>query len=548
MQASKNSAAVPLWAKVAYGLLSLLIALLVYQLGSVWAGHIALILLAFIATSLLAPDARRIGRVLHVLLSSTLLLATAIYLLLTGAEQAGNVGQSPLLGFLLGDAALTILGSFLIAFLFSGLVIGAAILLAVHVSAEWILTLREVEKITLPQAYRLLRSMFLRISYPWLIVEDGDIKESKPKGLLPALGGPGRVVIKPYNAVVFERSGNTTRIEGPGLIVTERFEFAKSIVDLRKQWINFTTENVLTKDHVPLTFECGVGFRIESRVDTDARRKKTGQDVSQTFEGSGYTGVIDGDYPVYKSTLYKAVYNTTAAGWELTTRGATETQLRNIVRNYLLEDLYCLEDAKLTRDRSAIDKITDELLGKVSDITPNWGTSITSLQIKHFEVPDHVNEELTRLWAARYAGKTQVLGAEGKREAMLIDADADKRTDRVRLQAEKARITGIADAEREASEMKSESIVGEARAKASAAVIEGRGQAEARVELYRRMLSLQPSMDEETLWEILKKLQSMDELRAMARLFFVPEEKGRRRGLGALMPPSLVDDEPEDTT
>jgi regulator of protease activity HflC (stomatin/prohibitin superfamily) len=525
MQASKNSAVVPLWAKVAYGLLSLLITLLVYQLGSVWAGHIALILLAFIATWLLPPDGRRIGRVLHVLLSSTLLLATAIYLLLTGAEQAGNVGQSPLLGFLLGDAALTILGSFLIALVFSGLVIGATILLALHVSAEWILTLPEVEEITPKQAYRLLFSMLFRLSYPWLIVEEGEIKQSKPKGLLPALGGPGKVVIKPYNAVVFERSGNTTRIEGPGLIVTKRFEFAKGIFDLRKQWTNFTAENVLTKDHVPLTFVCGVGFRIESQGETDARRQKTGQDAGQTFEGSGFDGIIDGDYPVYKSSLYKAVYNTTAAGWKLVTRGATETQLRNVVRNYLLEDLYCLEDEKLTKDCSAVDRIADEVRDRVSDITPNWGTSITGFQIKHFAVPDDVSEELTRLWAARYAGKTQVLGAEGKREAMLIDADA----------------------QRQASETKSESIIQEAKAKASAAIIEGRGQAEARVELYRKMLSLQPSMDQQTLWTILKRLQSLEELRAMARLFFYTRERGHGRELDMFLPPSLADDEPEDT-
>jgi regulator of protease activity HflC (stomatin/prohibitin superfamily) len=353
----------------------------------------------------------------------------------------------------------------------------------------------------------LLRSTYLNTAYPYYVVEDGEISKSKPEGLLPRLGGPGKVVIKPYNAVVFERAGEITGIEGPGTVLTKRFEHHKAIVDLRKQWESFTAENVLTKDHVPLTFHCGVGFRVESLPDTIKRREAQ----VRTYEGSRFPNSIEGDYPVFKSTIYKAVYGTTAAGWTVTTRAAAESMLREVVRCYRLKDLYQApagaiarqgslpRDSSETEDRprakastatkdaavpgdgisadadretekngaadsdsatqdstephndatqpSPIDEIAAATRSKLNKISPGWGTTTTSFLIRTVEAPEHVGEKLSGLWAERFETERRRLQAEAAsntiRQRGAAEAHAIASIEKAKLNARNELITSL---------------------------------------------------------------------------------------------------------
>jgi regulator of protease activity HflC (stomatin/prohibitin superfamily) len=384
-------------------------------------GHGLVIVLLFVATWALKPKLRRVARFGHAIFALTLLLATRLFLYLDAPARIATIEANGLYRFLLGGTGARVLVSIVVALLASLVVLLGPLLVVLYASSEWVLAMPKVSGVTRWQAIRLLLSLVFNTSYPYYLVEDGELTQSKPKGILPALGGPGVAVIKPYNAVVFERAGNITRIEGPGMFLTERFEFIKKIIDLRKQWIEFTAEDVLTRDHVPVSFGCGVGFRIEARKDTAKRV----EEQSEAFEGSRFVGIIGGDYPVYKRTIYRAVYGTTAAGWRLLSKGATETQLRAVLRQYRLEDLYRLRDDELTEDESVIDEIAREVQDRVSQISPHWGTTITTLVIKTLEAPADVKDKLLELWAAEYDGRKLQVRTAAEAEALVLKSEAE---------------------------------------------------------------------------------------------------------------------------
>jgi regulator of protease activity HflC (stomatin/prohibitin superfamily) len=415
MQASNQRPRLPTWIRIAIFLFAVLLILLIYSMGSIWVGHVVFFLAALAATWLLEPNLRPLARTLVVLISMTLVLTTAFVQLLNSLMHSGVIQQNTLLHSFLDEPEIRLLVSLMGALAISIVMVAITLAVAVWTSAEWILALREVEGVTLAQALRLLVTMMFRTAYAWYVVENGKITETKPKGMLPALGGPGKVVIRPYNAVIFERSGEITRIEGPGLVITDRFEMHKAIFDLRKQWITWRTEELLTRDHVPLRFNCGVGFRIESARETVERVKGP---IPKHLGGS-FPDVISGDYKVYQHTLYRAVYETTEAGWQTATRAVTETMLLNIVREYTLENFYRLEAGRLAQDESIMDKIVQETMKRTNKITPSWGVTVTAFKITNFEAPQEVKEKLLEMWAARYAERSKLIEAEAERGAMV---------------------------------------------------------------------------------------------------------------------------------
>ena len=82
-----------------------------------------------------------------------------------------------------------------------------------------------------------------------------------------------------------------------------------------------------------------------------------------------------------------------------------------------------------------------------------------------------------------------------------------------------------AQGRRAVAEIDAEAEVGKARGQAEATAIKGRAQAEARAELFRRMLTLEPAMDRATLWAILRRLRSDEELQFMGKLYAATSDR-----------------------
>jgi regulator of protease activity HflC (stomatin/prohibitin superfamily) len=259
----------------------------------------------------------------------------------------------------------------------------------------------------------------MNINYPWLIVEKGQVTESKPKGVLAELGGPGVIVIRPGNVVVLERHGAITQVAGPGLIRTKRFEQIREIVELKPKWTSATLENVLTADRIPLRVSLGVGFQLEPKSVVDSRAES-----HLPPDGLALSPLIsDGVYEVYEASIRKAVFNL-AAKWEITTFAVGENLLRDIMATYDFDQIFELRNEKLDgggadpfhADKRTIKGIEVRLSEDHSRLAAGWGVHIRSVDIKTVEIPAEAQEQMIDWWRAKWRRLVAFQETEAVRE------------------------------------------------------------------------------------------------------------------------------------
>jgi regulator of protease activity HflC (stomatin/prohibitin superfamily) len=361
-----------------------------------------------------------------------------------------------------------------------------------YASSEWVLALHQTTGVDRRTAMSYLRSLILGMQYPWMIVDEGKVIQSKPGGVLPEIGGPGLAVIRPGHAVVFERGGKITRVAAPGLIRLEQFERIQDIVELKPMWSSQVLENVLTKDRIPLRITFGVGFHIESTSEANA------QPENHAPGGVVHTPVLsDGVYAVYAGSIQKAVF-ATAADWKTVSFAFGENLLRDIVATLYFDQIFEKTDGpndsgdpdKSDPDERTIREIEDEFIVKggfspdertIREIekeiikrhrvaAPSWGVHTSTVDISLIEPPSKALEKMIEVWAARHAAREELIKARGERYALLVEAKAD----------------------REAATQRASAHIIEARAMRDAILEKGYAEAEAYAEQLRRVLSSVP--------------------------------------------------------
>jgi len=247
-------------------LLKIVICLVITAIGMIidnrWVGTPLLMLsLLFLGWSFPNAKAQRIVFAISLVLSVALLISLPVKDVIA-SEFSQTIREGTLQW---------IVGFFVVALPAATLILAIPLLAVMWISSEYILGLNQGYGVTRGEALRLLFSLIFATNYLVAIVAEGKETKGKAGGLLKFLGGPGKVVIRPGNAVVFEQGGKVSRIEGPGVVITKRAEIIKAIVDLRPQFVLREVENVLTRDRVPLKLTLGIGFQIESKKDVDAR-------------------------------------------------------------------------------------------------------------------------------------------------------------------------------------------------------------------------------------------------------------------------------------
>jgi regulator of protease activity HflC (stomatin/prohibitin superfamily) len=316
-----------------------------------------------------------------------------------------------------------------LAGLLAALAVPFTLVALVRLSAQAVLGLHEWAGVTPNDAFGYLWSIILGTNQPWVVVENGEVVGSKKKGILDTMGGPGLLIVRPGNAVVLQRTGEISQIVGPGLHRVRRHEKIRRIVRLGPLWNTQDVEDVLTRDGVPLTIRLGVGYRIESKEDTDRR-----------IGPPANPGVIEGDYLVYEDTIRKAVLNVTPIGWEITACAGCESQLRDIIGTYTLGQLFGLETVQRATDQEiefhesqrVIKRIEERILNNLATgLAANLGINIRTVDIQSVMVPEQVEEQMLEAWSAEWRQRTQT--------AMRTTAAAAfAKMERIKLEARKA--------------------------------------------------------------------------------------------------------------
>ncbi len=265
-----------------------------------------------------------------------------------------------LLGFLISTVATTIFA-----------------LITIYVAGVYVLSIQTAEGITVWQAFRSLLSLVLNIQYDWLVVSGGQVTTTRPGGVMKELGGPGKVIVDPGNAVVLQRGGKITQVCGPGVWMTKRNEKIREIFDLRPQFELKTVENVLTRDHIPLNIVVGIGYRL-----TPADRGQA--DVIADNENA---------YAVNRSTLIRAAANNTGAGWRGLGGGAPAAQLHDQIMQRTFDELF-RSTPGADPDPREIRRIEQAILAACNSFGPNNGVTFTGIDIRQITPPPEMVEAM----------------------------------------------------------------------------------------------------------------------------------------------------------
>ncbi len=228
----------------------------------------------------------------------------------------------------------------------------------------------------------------------YIIVEDGQVDEVKSKGALAGFKVANLIVIRNEQAVVFERMGKFTRIEGPGAVRTKPFESIRKVIVTRKRFRRGTLDNASTKDGIPVTIHYSVLFRIA-------------QDPAKVWNP-------EKPYPFSREAVLKATYD--SYDWEIATIEVAKNLLRDEIGKRYLDDIFDPLDPN-TFPQSDIKQRVRDSLRKIAE---GWGGTIISFQMLNIEVPPEIREGMQKKWQVDWEARM----AESRKQVLITEGEA----------------------------------------------------------------------------------------------------------------------------
>ncbi|MEG1003222.1 SPFH domain-containing protein [Clostridium sp.] len=230
-----------------------------------------------------------------------------------------------------------------------------------------------------------------------------------------------KIVNTGYLCVV-ERFGQFNRVLEPGWHVIIPFaDFVRKKVSTKQQIIDVPPQTVITKDNVNISVDNVIFYKLLNA-----------QDAVYNIED-------------YRSGI---VYSAT-------------TNIRNIIGNMSLDEVL-----------SGRDKINQELLIIIDEITDAYGIKILSVEIKNIIPPSEIQNAMEKQMKAERDKRAMILQAEGGRQSQIEKAEGEKQSQILTAEAEKE-----ANIRRAEGLKESQLLEAEGKAKAIAKIAEAEAEA-----------------------------------------------------------------------
>ncbi|MBS5985491.1 SPFH/Band 7/PHB domain protein [Clostridium paraputrificum] len=186
---------------------------------------------------------------------------------------------------------------------------------------------------------------------------------------------------------VVERFGQFHRILEPGWHFTIPFvDFVRKRVSTKQQILDVPPQSVITKDNVKISVDNVIFYKLLNAKDA-----------------------------VYNIEDYKSgiVYSAT-------------TNMRNILGNMTLDEIL-----------SGRDKINQDLLSIIDEVTDAYGIKILSVEIKNIIPPAEIQNAMEKQMKAERDKRAMILQAEGQRQSQIEKANGEKQAKILQAEAEK---------------------------------------------------------------------------------------------------------------
>ena len=221
---------------------------------------------------------------------------------------------------------------------------------------------------------------------------------------------------------VVERFGQFHRVLEPGWHFTIPFaDFVRKKVSTKQQILDVQPQTVITKDNVKISVDNVIFYKLLNAKDA-----------------------------VYNIEDFKAgiVYSAT-------------TNIRNLIGNMTLDEVL-----------SGRDKINQDLLTIIDEITDAYGIKILSVEIKNIIPPAEIQQSMEKQMKAERDKRAMILQAEGQRQSQIEKAEGEKRARILEAEAQKEAQIRRAEGLRE-----SQLLEAEGKAKAIEAIAEAESEA-----------------------------------------------------------------------
>ncbi|KOF57345.1 MULTISPECIES: SPFH domain-containing protein [Clostridium] len=230
-----------------------------------------------------------------------------------------------------------------------------------------------------------------------------------------------KVVTTGYIFIV-ERLGQYNRSLQPGWNFMIPFvDFVRAKVSTKQQILDIEPQSVITKDNVKISIDNVIFYKVMNARDA-----------------------------IYNIESYKSgiIYSTI-------------TNMRNIVGNMTLDEVL-----------SGRDKINQELLQVVDEITDAYGIKILSVEIKNIIPPAEIQQAMEKQMRAERDKRATILQAEGQKQSDIARAEGEKQAKILQAEAEKQsnikRAEGLRESQLLEAEGKAKAIEKIAQAEAEA--------------------------------------------------------------------------------
>lgn len=244
-------------------------------------------------------------------------------------------------------------------------------------------------------------------------------EEARNKEPILKIGGPGRVAVFRDAALVTELNGRFHRVLGPGRHDLERFEFARSLIDLRPQERESDEVKLMTSDGINITTSLTVTFQILWGDDKPTKEKPFPFDT-EAVKTAAYSETVLPDGSISR--------------WDSLAMLITSGQLRAVVAEYRLDDL-------IVSEANGIDihhRLQMEMERRARNIMRGYGVKVRGTRLGALELPKEVEALRKKYWQANWDtqrtrkktdGEVKVLEeqefARAEAEAVMLRAIAE---------------------------------------------------------------------------------------------------------------------------
>jgi regulator of protease activity HflC (stomatin/prohibitin superfamily) len=244
----------------------------------------------------------------------------------------------------------------------------------------------------------LARSLFGQSGFrPWIKIQEGHVSHTT-HNVLKSIGGPCHLVIYNTNAILFEKGGKLTKVEGSGFPVIEAFEQIYNIVDLRPKRAHCTVK-AMTKEGILINWDVDIRYQIA---------------------GGGKQPTEDEPYPFSEDEVFRAATGQWVRetgrvqdlDWEgRVVSGTLPGTLRSILARRHLDQLI-----GLTQDdaRAARESVQEELEQALRQSVPGLGAKILQVRLNNLKVDDEVTQQWIDHWQARWENVSSKQLAQGE--------------------------------------------------------------------------------------------------------------------------------------